>query len=500
MDAFNAAVTRTVYAVYRAGIIPPDAVKEEYHFDAVEPPLSEKSVSREEKKAELRSFVQLLLDTTTDPLTFGRDTDKTKHEMEAFLSALAASALFNCGLEDMKDVCDWNYPRDGIPGGGWLHNYVTERLEHDIDLTNFDGNTTAALIDKQFNAVHNRTLSLAHSLGFWSESDPLNLGVDMFRIDWTGDSLDATVGRPPKADNEAVTEQWTFVIAGGVETESRFAFGGRWLAEISDYPDALDEILSNSADIVDINAILIDSESVGGNLIDTIRSFVNEDWAIRAPENAMIKGLLRLTPSNHIGFARGIKWNTDPKPNVIIYPYKENDPTAVQINPDNVLKKAIKNEGEDEKISVPLANSTIESTRRQSAFGDPETIPQLTEEFADLETQSGIGNEKTHVAYLTDRSLPGHSAEVTRSQYIQRWSIESTVREITNHFMPQINSEDPNQRLFGVHIAILFYNWHTLINRCLSPRGLRLEITYQQLLQAIRDIGFSTSSNDDDDA
>lgn len=39
MDAFEAAVTRAVYTVYRAGVVPPDATRDKYNFDAVEPPL-----------------------------------------------------------------------------------------------------------------------------------------------------------------------------------------------------------------------------------------------------------------------------------------------------------------------------------------------------------------------------------------------------------------------------------------------------------------------------
>lgn len=500
MDAFDAAVTRAVYAVYRAGIIPPKAVKQEYNFGAVEPPLNEKSVSREAKKDELRNFVDLLLDQTTASLTFGRDEDEVQYDMSAFIAALATSALFDCGLENMKDVSDWDYPREQIPSGGWAHNYISDRLSYEEDLTDFEASSesdppTLPSIDKQFDAVHRQTLRLAHTLGFWSESDPLNLGVDLFRIDWTGDSLDATIGRPPKADNEAVTEQWTFVLAGGVDTESRFALGGRLIKRKSDYPDALNEILSNSADVVNINAILIDGEIVSGDLIKTLRRFAGDDWIISAPDKAIIKGLRRLTPKDYAGFARNVKWNVEPKPNVVTYPYDGDDPEAVEIDPDNVLTDEIRNEDDGSKIDTPLDNRG-QNGMTQSSLGNDDTIPQLTEVLADLESRPGVGNETSHAAYLTDRSLPENSASGIRFPYTQRWSIETAVNQITNNFMPKINSKDPKQRLFAMHIAILFYNWHTMINRCLSPQGLRLDITYQELLQAIRDVGFSAATGD----
>lgn len=501
MDAFEDAVTRTVYAVYRAGVVPPDAIRESYSFDAVAPPLDEKSVSRETKKEELRNWVRLLLDYTTDPLTFDRTTEKVKHDMRAFIGALATSALFDCGLEEMKDVCDWDYPRENIPSGSWLHNYVPERVPAEYDLRDFTSESDRASIssiDTQFDAVHTRTLDLAKEFGFWSRSDPLNIGVDMFRIDWTGDSLEATIGRPPKADNEAVTEQWTFLIAGGIDTESRFVLGGRLLPTLNDYPTALDEILSNASDTTDIDSIFIDSESVSGELIETTRRFARDDWVISAPDRAIIKGLRRLTPSNYIGFAQDVKWNVDPKPNVVTYPYDSDDPDVIEFDPERVLTQEIRHEEDGEKIAVPLDTKDEEDTAFQDSLVPDDSIPMLTQAFSDVAAQDGVGvnNGISHATYLTDRSLRDRSGDGVRYQYTQRWAIESTINQIVNDFMPHIESKDAKQRLYAMHIAILFYNWHTMINRCLSPRGLRLDVTHTQLLQAIRNVAFEQEDYD----
>jgi hypothetical protein len=501
MDAFEDAVTRTVYAVYRAGVVPPDAIRESYNFDAVAPPLDEKSVSRETKKEELRNWVRLLMDHTTGPLTFGRTTEKVDHDMRAFIGALATSALFDCGLEDMKDVCDWDYPRENIPAGGWLHNYVPERASSEYDLRDFtpesDGASVSS-IDEQFDAVHTRTLALAKEFGFWSRSESLNIGADMFRIDWTGDSLEATIGRPPKADNDAVTEQWTYLVAGGIDTESRFVLGGRLVTTLDNYPTALDEILSNTFDTVDIDSIFIDSENVSGELIETARRFVGDDWVISAPDHTIIKGLRRLTPSNYIGFAQDVKWNADPKPNVVTYPYDSDDPDLIEIDPEKVLTEEIQFEDDGEKIAVPLATMDEEDTTVQGPLVPDDSIPMLTEAFSDVAAQDGVGinKHKSHATYLTDRSLRNRSGAGVRYQYIQRWAIEPTINQIVNNFMPHIKSKDARQRLYGMHIAILFYNWHTMINRCLSPRGLRLDVTHTQLLQAIRNVAFEPEDYD----
>ncbi|GAB3679160.1 hypothetical protein GCM10028857_00070 [Salinarchaeum chitinilyticum] len=500
LNAFEDAVTRTVYAVYRAGVVPPETIIESYRFDAVSPPLDEKSVSRETKKEELRNWVRLLLDHTTDPLTFDRTTENAEHDMRAFVGALASSALFDCGLEEMKDVCDWDYPRENIPGGGWLHNYVPESVSSEYDLGDFtpDADTDSVpSIETQFDAVHTQTLDLAKEFGFWSQADSINIGADMFRIDWTGESLEATIGRPPKADNEAVTEQWTFLVAGGIDTESRFLLGGRLVPTRDDYPTALDEILSNASDTVDIDSIFIDSENVGGELIKTVRSSA-DDWVISAPDHTIIKGLRRLTPSNHIGFAQDVKWNVEPKPNVVTYPYDGDDPDLIEINPDKVLTENIQHEEDGEKIAVPLATNDEEDTRVQGPLVPDDYIPMLTEAFSDVAAQDGVGinKHKTHATYLTDRSLRDRSGSGVRFQYMQRWAIESTINQIVNNFMPHIKSKDDRKRLYGMHIAILLYNWHTLINRCLSPRGLRLDVTHTQLLQAIRDVAFEPADYD----
>ena len=80
---------------------------------------------------------------------------------------------------------------------------------------------------------------------------------------------------------------------------------------------------------------------------------------------------------------------------------------------------------------------------------------------------------------------------------MQRWSIEKTVDQVKNDFMPTVESEDPKKRLYAMHVAILLYNWHTLINRCLSPNGIRLDITHQELLEAIQHVAFRGFSSEE---
>jgi hypothetical protein len=499
-DAFEAAVTRAVYAVYRAGIVPPDPVKQTYGFDVLEPPLNETYLSRKTEKAELRDFVQLLFDLTTDPLTFGRDSGQSKHDLQAFIGALAASALTGTGVEDLKDVCDWNHPRDQIPGGSWLDNYVSELPIHAEEISDLqsDGDTdSVSTIDEQFDAVHRLTLSLARKFGVWSKSDPFKVAVDMFRVDWTGESLDVTIGRPPKAGNEAVTEQWTFVMAGSAEPENRLILGGRWLRTLNDYPTAVRDILSNAAPPASIDTVLIDSEIVSGELIDTLWELVGEDWIVSAPDTAVVTALKRLTPTNHVGYAPKIRWNADSETNLVTYPTVGDDPEPVLVDPQEIALEAIQDEGEDDKIAIPLKHRIEDNTTRPTSLEPDPDIPRLTEAVDDLEAATGVGSEDRLAAYFTGRSLQTRSRSGIRFQYVQRWSIEKTVDQVKNDFMPTINSRDPKKRLYAMHVAILLYNWHTLINRCLSPNGIRLDINHQELLEAIQHVAFNDSSSEE---
>lgn len=494
-DDFEAAVTRAVYAVVRAGVVAPDSVMETYGFDVLEPPLNETAVSRATEKQEIRRSIKKLAERTLDPIGFNRESKQTSHEILAFIAACAGSAETDKGLEEVKDICDWHYPRAAIPGGGWTRNYITERLALDGNSTFSDhqpnaGDPWSPVIDDQFDAVRRRTLNVAGDLGFWDGDESVDIAFDIFRLDWTGDSLEVTVGRPAKKENDNVTEEWTFVTGVCIDTERRFALGARLLKSKSDYPAAVHDILSNAAESIDIGTVLFDKESVSGELIENLQEFEDAEWIISAPNKPIIKGLKRLTPKGHAGFADGVTWNTDLKLNVVTHPTSGPCSKTVGIDPENVATEKIRGNTGD-KIRVPLKNSTVPS----GFFTDDEFATWLRFLYADLESQPGIGNEK-HAAYFTNRSIPEQSASGVRFDYIPRWSIEDAIGRMINNFLPVTESSDPNQRLFSVHVAVLLYNWYILINRSLSPHFIRLDVCESQLRKAVQDVGFSPVDTD----
>ncbi|MFC4407941.1 hypothetical protein [Haloarchaeobius iranensis] len=453
-DAFEAAVVRAVYAVFRNGITPPEAVSAAYGFDAVRPPLYEKSVLRPVKQEALQSWVRLLLTETLQPLTFHRE--QSQIEIPQFVGLFAASALYDCGVQTVPDVVDYHENRATVPKGSGVPKYIDDLPLNDSEAA-FGDEGKQSIVD-QFDAVHRATLELANERGFFDK--PLSLAVDMYRIDWNGANDGSTINRPPMSETD-VRSQWTYAVLSIIDTDARFTLGTRWLPKKSRYPAAIKNMSSIPKDYFDVKAVYADSELISGDLINAFRGLADSDWVVRAPNHkAVISQLKRFTPANHIGYVPSVSWNTTPKPAAIVYPYDSNDPDTIEFTARQ-LKRA-----------PPI--SMDEQTTILSGDGNAETQPELSlptleEKFDDPQSEPGVGDPSTHAAYLTDRALPERSGDGIHFQYYQRWAIEEFINEISNNLMPVIESANPKLRLYGMNLAVLFQNWHTLINRAPSP-------------------------------
>lgn len=475
-DAFDNAVTRATYAVYRNGIDAPESVKKAYGFGKVSPPLYEKNVRRSDTQTALRNWVEVLIDETLDPLTFSRDEPRTSFKQ--YIGLFAASALYGCGVQEVANISDYSYPREQIPKGSGLGKYIRNDLPLDLSerfLKGFD----VPSITEQFDAVHRSTLDLAKQRGFFDEAR--SLAIDLYRIEWDGAENDLTINRPLKSEND-ISSEWTYAVFGIIDTDARFIFGTRWLQNKAVYPDVVTDLGTISNDFVDVEALYADSELISGDLINAFRGIAGTNWIARAPDHEIVKKLKCITPKNHIGYVPNVSWNTYPKPNLVVYPDDNDDPSLVEFA-EQELRRA-------EQID----------TEEQHRFSDYEADGDSTASFPDVvannlsnfDSMEDIGNIKKQAAYLTDRSLSKHSASKLHSKYYQRWAIEQSINQVSNDTMPVITSGSKKLRLYGVNLAVLFENWHTLINRAPSPKlGLRLSVTQSELLRAIEDVAFS---------
>lgn len=477
-EAFEAARTRAVYAAFRNGVQPPNTVREAYGFDARAPPFSERSVRWDDEQYALRNWIQFLANETLDPLTFARE--EPQFDILHFLGLLATSALTGSGLQTAAKVSFWDHHPADVPKGTGLPKYISNRVpstQRTIPRTNTSDETPT--IEAQFDAVHENTLALAARLGFFT--DPVSLAVDLYRIEWTGSDDAPTIDRPHKSENDVRT-QWTYAVIGILDTEARFTLGTRWLKHKSEYPHVIKQMLPGEPLHFDVKAIYADSEMVPGELITAFRAIAGSDWIIKSPDHSVIKSLKALTPSGYTGHVLGVPWNCSPKPNAVAYPYGSTQPSPLQFTVRELQK--------DDPKPATTHQTTLTDESEANEAEDP-LVPTLTEKFDDPETLNGIRNQSTHTAYLTDRTIPERSAGGIHFNYYQRWAIEEAINQISNHFMPVIESSNPKLRLYGINIAILLQNWHTLINRAASPElGLRLSVTHPELLKAVQHVAF----------
>lgn len=478
-EALQAAVTRTVFAVYRNGVKVPPQVSEKFNFESHSPPLDEGGVGREEEKSALRNWVRMLIDETIHPLNFGRsDPGNTFNH---YIGALAASALYGCGLQEVPNVSDYAYPRDNMPKGSGFGKYVRD------DELPLDGiqatleNCTMKSITEQFDSVHSETLQLVSDLGFFDE--PRSLASDLYRIEWNGQKKnEATINRPPKSEND-ISSEWTFAIMGIVDNEARFTLGARWMPKKSYYPDRIAELRSIAEEFIDVDDLYADSELISGRLIEEFEQIAGPDWVVRAPNKDIIKKLKKYTPENHIGYVPNIHWRTTSISAAVAYPYESNDPSLIEFT-ERELKK---------KDPTPVKKQTTLSDVTESNRADQSLRSRLRDQISEYQSLPGVGSGSTHTAYLTGRTIDQSAADIHFSYY-QRWAVEESINQISNDFMPVINSPNKKLRTYAVNVAILFQNWHTLINRALSPKlNIGRTVTHQELLRNIEDVTFSDS-------
>jgi hypothetical protein len=286
-ERFENAATRAVYAVYRNGTLPPNAVLHAYGFHQANFPLPESRVPRTDAQQATRNWINLLTEKTLDPLTLNRTDPDIK--LIQFLGLMASSALTNTGFQSTVDVVDWDLDRESIPKGSGLPKYISNRL------SNTEGNEkldAAPSINQQFDAVHTKTRELAKQLGFFT--DPLSLAVDMYKVDWTGHDAAPTIDRPAKSEND-VRSEWTFAVISILDNSARFTFGTRLLRSKDRYPASIKAMLSSSPALFDVKAMYADSEIVSGELIDALHQIAGPDWIIKAPNTDLIKTLKSVT-------------------------------------------------------------------------------------------------------------------------------------------------------------------------------------------------------------
>lgn len=257
---------------------------------------------------------------------------------------------------------------------------------------------------------------------------PLDVVVDATEIPYWGEKTAWTIGQR-RANNSS--EHWRYGQLVGAENRARFAFGVRPLQSKDMSYSQLRSLLHRASAHTELGYVFGDREFHAGEAVEVIRPFVDDRWIIKAG--------------------------------------KQSDDIKT------LLDDAVSGE------SLPSVNAGLQNVSPPpNAFAVP--IPDY----------AVGGNNRTHDAYITDLPVKDTDLKGLQFKFHNGWNIERGFKQQKSDFLPRTNSRNANYRLFLMNAAMLFYNFHTLINRAPSPElGLRLDVSAQMVLKGVYDVVFS---------
>jgi hypothetical protein len=231
----------------------------------------------------------------------------------------------------------------------------------------------------------------------------------------------------PKATETG--QGWQFAALCVMNNEARFALGIDLVTDNSETTEHFRYLLRTAAKHGDVGRIHIDREFYDGDAVRACRVIAGRNWAIRGKRKGEVKELLNETPEGEIGFRENIDFSdVTPSVNVYVHP-------------------------------VP---------------------PWLRNE-----------NNDTHMAFITDLSPTEIELLSIFDRYQKRWTIETFFRQVKHGFGAPTSTPDPTLQWFLLNVGMLYYNFHTLINRAPSPQyGLRLNVTFYEVLLGVVDVVF----------
>lgn len=521
-EKLERASKRALFAAFRNGFVPPETASTKYNFSKQDHTINESNIDRPTKRQDLRNWIQELAPKTIDSLTFGRDDPE--RSLFDFLGLFASAAKIGTAVGTAADVSDWNYDREEIIGPGLPSKYIKNRLTSDRAINQFDKKNKDAAeipsIEKQFEAVHKNTIEAAKDRGFFD--GPQALAIDNVKIDWSKEPRADTVSVPPNPTND-VSEQWMFTVVSIVNSGSRFTIGAKLLNDKADYPDIAMELMDEARKHFKVGSVYVDAESVSGDLIEYIHEVAGKDGIIKCPKrDGDIANLPVLTPDDRAGYVENVPYNVEnaPNPNLIAFPhpsnfenqnhYEQNLGTPIEFNYEVINQDDATDliKGEDRPaaqtsfVSVHAGEGGTDSNTEEE---DPEAAIERPIENEDkkslLSFETDINHlpslnvtkyRNNHETYLTYRTVPKTSPVTIFKEYKRRWSIEESMNQFKNHFLPKTESQHPEMRIYYLNVAILFQNWYTLVNRSPSPKyQLRLDPTPEEVLQSVEDLAFS---------
>jgi hypothetical protein len=445
-ELISRAADHAVHAVWREYPLP-DEVAANWELD-LDMGVSESSVTRPICREAVRNWARILMTDAAKHLTFNR-IGKIEYDIEQIIAAFAHSALQSIGLTNGHRTAAYLYDEDSIPSG----TTVTELFRAESEYANSLDKQT---IEDQFEAVHCSVLDRFKANGLFGDGT-VDLAGDTTDEPWWGGVNPHTIGTAfPRNDSTPV---WEYAMVGTVKTDAPVCFGVSLVESKDQHPAAFNKLLDRAARYTDINYAFFDKEFYDGGVIETIHNHDCNGLIVKASNTEKIKDdVIAPTPEGESDEIEGVDvTSATPNPNVFV---------------------------------VPKGADTESNTRRGVAR--QQTLTQYNEDTNGRDdTDSSAGNVSSHIVYVSYLSVEEHDAEDINDEYGNRWAVETLIRAIKRVFLPKSGSSNERLRIYIANIAVVFYNWLSLVNNALSPQfKLPLNITGKELLTAVRDVGF----------
>lgn len=388
-------------------------------------------VSTKTRRAAIRNWVDILLTDAAEALTFDR-ADNKSYSIEQYIGLFAHSALQNIGISAVLNTASWLYDADHVPTGDSLLKQIKS------DSLRLDE------IEAQFAEANAAVFRRCDTLGLFDDS--LDLAFDTVDITWWGDPLEATVGKRREATD--ATPDWVHGVLTSINKDARLCFGVQLVKSKDLHDSALDALLETATTHAHVRHLFADAEFYDGSVIEVLRKHIDAGWVIKAQETGPIEDLIRASPED----------------NPVIY--EDVDVTSATPSP-NVFTIPKRLHRQQTLFNFSVENATVASD----------------------------GNLGTHNAYVSDLDDKSATAELIKFRYDDRWSVETAMRQYQHDLHPVCRTDNVKVRIYCANIAMLFFNWHALINRALSPEyNLPLTVTHHELLTAIRDVAFRNAT------
>jgi hypothetical protein len=414
--------------------------------------------SRSQTQTGLRNWVDELI-TVLSPLSEYYDCSDQFVQDVGFC---AHCALLDTAPTGARNTVDWAYPRSNIPKG----SAFMQRIKQMNNPTQKFHARNPTELTETFNSCFNNFIALASDLGYYESNQQVAIDTTYIPTG-AGAPDDLTVGGSSSSmTSEKYGERrWIYQISTTIMYPSKFVLSVEPLYDKSNKNLRLEPQLRHISNLdIDIDTIVCDAGYYGTKSIRELRKH-QPDWIVRAEvrgDSDITQLVNEVQQSGSPDFETEVEISEPPltpKPDAIAYPLSDVVDTTEQ----------------DAQVTFSDLALTDDDN------GDDKEL------FTDRDPKEEI------LAYVVGEDIDDATMRKTQVVYRTRKRTESMFGQIKENCLVDTESHDPAVRYYTVAMGCMFYNFHYLINRTLSPQyGIPSRNTpMQEWLSVIKDIAFS---------